>query len=273
MDFIREIVDKDFFFHHSLTSSPMSDLFSLHMHDAFEILLLIKGHAKVNIEDKVYKLSPNDLYFIYPGSFHRVLAESDTPYERKVIRFDYSFSRQFDPQDILIGSLQDFTMIRSEGIRKTGILSLFDQLSRYLSYDDATKRIGCISVLSSLLLEISEAAASSAASSFSEKISGSPANDRVAAIIEFINDHLTEDLPLDRIAGEFYISKFYMSRLFRESTGSSIGNFIIKKRLILAKRLIFGGATPRSACIQSGFADYSSFFKHYKKYFGTAPSA
>lgn len=273
MDFIREIVDKDFFFHHSLTNRPMSDLFSLHMHGAFEILLLIRGNAKINIEDKVYKLSPNDLYFIYPGSFHRVLAESDTPYERKVIRFDYSFSRQFDPQDALIGSLKDFTMIRSEDVWKTGILSLFDQLNRYLTYDDTAKRIACISILSRLMLEISEAANASADSAFSNQISGSPANDRVALIIEFINDHLTENLPLDRIAGEFYISKFYMSRLFRESTGSSIGDFIIKKRLILAKRLIFGGATPRSACIQSGFTDYSSFFKHYKKYFGTAPSA
>jgi len=268
MDFIREIVDKDFFYHHSLTNRPMNDLFSLHMHDAFEILLLIKGDAKVNIEDRVYTLSPNDLYFIYPGSFHRVLNGNNEPYERKVIRFDYSFSRQFDPKDILISSLRNSSIIRCEDVRKTRILSLFDQLNRYLSYEDDLKRIACISVLSQLMLEISEAGAS-----FTDQNVGSPANDRVASMIEFINDHLTEDLSLDRIASEFFISKFHMSRIFKESTGSSIGDFIIKKRLVLAKRLIFGGATPSSACIQSGFVDYSSFFKHYKKYFGFAPSA
>jgi AraC-like DNA-binding protein len=266
-DFIKEIVDRDFYFHHSLNVVPENNSFNLHMHDAFEIYYFISGNARMNIEDRFYDLSPLDLCFIYPGHFHRVIPDTSFPYERKVIRFDYSFSRSFDPNDTLINSLQNFNILRGRDIKKSQIDALFNEIPNFMAYTNDLRRIGCISILSRLMLEISGVHEICLA-----PVPESPSNERVASIIEYINDNLSEDLSLDKISSKFFISKFYLSRIFKQNTGSSIGDFIIKKRLVLAKRLMIGGSTPGNACIQSGFSDYSSFYKSYKKYFGTPPS-
>ncbi len=68
-DFINEIVDRDFFYHHSLSNEPERNYFNLHMHEAFEIFYYIRGNARMNIEDRLYALSPSDLYFICPEDF------------------------------------------------------------------------------------------------------------------------------------------------------------------------------------------------------------
>lgn len=266
-DFITDIVDKDFFFHHSLSSVAKSNFFELHMHGAFEIYLFISGQAKMNIEDRIFPLSKYDLCFIRPGRFHRVIPEPKAPYERKVIRFDYSFSRHFDPDDRLIEQLENFIIIKGKDINQTRIPDIFHEICEYIDRPDFLRRIACISFLSRLLLEINSVIDRSVLPEYD-----SLSNERVASVIEFINNNLTEELSLDRIASEFYISKYYLSRIFKASTGSSVGDFIIKKRLVLARRLIIGGTTPGSACTQSGFSDYSSFYKSYRKYFSVPPS-
>ena len=267
-DFINEIVDRDFFYHHSLSNEPERNYFNLHMHEAFEIFYYIRGNARMNIEDRLYALSPSDLYFICPGRFHRAIPESRAPYERRVIRFDYSFSRLFDPGDLLIDAISRFGAVNGKIVAESSIPALFTDLDRFIDDHSETRRIACISILSRLMIDISKLCAESQAPVYE-----SDTSERVASVIEYINKNLTDDLSLDMIASEFFVSKYYLSRIFKESTGSSIGDFIIKKRLVLARRLIVGGSTPGNACIQSGFADYSSFYKSYRKHFGLPPSA
>ena len=52
----------------------------------------------------------------------------------------------------------------------------------------------------------------------------------------------------------------------------SVYQYISKKRLANARLLIEAGATVSDAAINSGFNDYSVFFRMYKKYYGEPPS-
>ena len=61
-------------------------------------------------------------------------------------------------------------------------------------------------------------------------------------------------------------------RLFKEETGWTIGNYIHKKRLLLARDQIRDGLPATEACFNSGFRDYSTFSRAYKKEFHTSPS-
>ena len=40
-------------------------------------------------------------------------------------------------------------------------------------------------------------------------------NEKTAAILEYLNTHLTEDVSIDALADTFYLSKYYMMRMFR----------------------------------------------------------
>lgn len=56
----------------------------------------------------------------------------------------------------------------------------------------------------------------------------------VKKIIDYIEDHLNEDLQLDKIAGDLHYSKFYIARIFAEQTGGTIYKYIQGRRLTLA---------------------------------------
>ena len=90
-------------------------------------------------------------------------------------------------------------------------------------------------------------------------------------IIEYIHEHLKEDLNIDTIAQALYINKHYLMHLFKSETGYTIGNYITSKRLILAKEMIQNGVSVTQACYECGYKNYSSFFRAYKKHYNDAP--
>ena len=92
------------------------------------------------------------------------------------------------------------------------------------------------------------------------------------SIVRFIDTHLEENLSLDRLASEFYLSKYYIAHLFQETTGLSIHQYITKKRLQLYLGTIRDGASVTEAYSRCGFGDYSSFYRAFKKEYGLSPA-
>ena len=91
-------------------------------------------------------------------------------------------------------------------------------------------------------------------------------------MIGYINENLADSLSLDNLAGRFYISKFYLSRRFKQFTGLTIYQYIMKKRLITARNMLRAGTPVTVSCLQCGFNDYSNFLKAFKREFGENPS-
>ena len=94
-----------------------------------------------------------------------------------------------------------------------------------------------------------------------------------AAIAAYIDTHLEEDLSLDRLAQEFYLSKYYISHLFPDSVGLSVHQYITKKRLAACAAAIQSGEKSTEVCLTYGFGDYSSFYRAFQKEYGMSPSA
>ena len=95
--------------------------------------------------------------------------------------------------------------------------------------------------------------------------------DRTFNITHYINKHLSENLTLEQLCEKFFISKAQINRNFKATLGTTVGEYILTKRLVMAKSLILQGKKPTSIFLQCGFNDYSTFFKAYKKKFGYSP--
>ncbi len=94
---------------------------------------------------------------------------------------------------------------------------------------------------------------------------------RISATLEYIDDHLTDNLSLDMISEDLLISKYHLCHTFKENTGTTIYQYIIVRRVSLAKKLLLSGKTVTEACHESGFNDYSNFIRTFKNETGISP--
>lgn len=69
-------------------------------------------------------------------------------------------------------------------------------------------------------------------------------NTIVEKIVDYIEQHLTEDLTLDNIAKKLNYSKFYIARTFAECTGSTIYKYIQGRRLTIAAQSLVETKKP-----------------------------
>ncbi|MBQ5419173.1 MAG: helix-turn-helix transcriptional regulator, partial [Selenomonas sp.] len=94
---------------------------------------------------------------------------------------------------------------------------------------------------------------------------------KIQQIITYINANLAHDLPIDELASQAYISKFYLMRKFKADTGYGIHQYIRSKRLLLARDLLKTDMPITAISEEVGFADYSTFSRAFKEMFKCSP--
>ena len=90
-------------------------------------------------------------------------------------------------------------------------------------------------------------------------------------IFAYINNHITEEISLDRLEKEFYVSKFHISREFKKLTGTTLHQYIIKTKLDLCKNLIEEGKSITDIAQICNLGSYNNLFRVFKKEFGITP--
>ena len=90
-------------------------------------------------------------------------------------------------------------------------------------------------------------------------------------IIQYINIHIYDPLPLSDIEKYFFISNSQLRRCFKSEVGISIGTYIQKQKIIMAKYLLLIQLPPCTVAKQLNFYDLSHFIKIFKKHTGLTP--
>lgn len=92
--------------------------------------------------------------------------------------------------------------------------------------------------------------------------------------IDYILDHLPDELSVQKIAGKLYVDPSFLSHKFKEETGETISGYINKNRVRLAQYYFEDGYKNISeVALLSGFSDGNYFSRIYKKITGITPSA
>jgi len=96
----------------------------------------------------------------------------------------------------------------------------------------------------------------------------------ISNILSFINENYMKPVSLARISENAYLSPIYVSKVFKETTGESPINYLIRVRLSKACELLDSkDATIREIARLVGYEDAYYFSKLFKKYFGISPMA
>ena len=92
------------------------------------------------------------------------------------------------------------------------------------------------------------------------------------AVSNYIQHHLSETISAEKMAKELYMSRPYLSAKFKEETGETLTDFILKEKTEEAKRLLrYSGKTATAISSYLGFSSLSHFSRVFKKYAGISP--
>ncbi|MFC5529205.1 response regulator [Cohnella yongneupensis] len=95
----------------------------------------------------------------------------------------------------------------------------------------------------------------------------------IETVKTYIIQHFTEELELNRLAEEVYLTPSYLSKLFKTETGETITDFLISVRIDRAKELLRDRIALKTYEIgeKVGYADPAYFNKVFKKVVGCTP--
>ena len=92
-------------------------------------------------------------------------------------------------------------------------------------------------------------------------------------IKNYLDEHYTDKISLDDLAERFFINKFYLSKIFKETYGTTVNNYLISKRITRAKQLLrFTDMTVEEIGVAIGMGDANYFSRMFRKVEGSSPS-
>lgn len=260
------MIEKPYKMKSSYTESPTYDKFVFHTHECYEIYLFLEGDVKFIVENKTYSLEPYDIVIAKKHELHNISFIKATPYRRIILQVWPDFFQKNncpEYEDFFLNpSPTGDNKIPAKVVRSSGLYDAFKKYQKY-SNNYKTKHTPILNAIVTEILYLINNTKQFATPDYS--------NTPLEKIIVYLNEHYTEDISLEMLEKHFYLSKNYLCRLFRSTTGLTIFDYIRKKRLTLVQDLINEGASITVAARTAGFHDYSSFYRAYFKEFGNSP--
>ena len=249
--------------------------FEYHHHDFSKIVILIDGDLTYYIEGKAYILKPWDILFVNKNEIHKPVVNPDKYYERIVIWLNPDFMAKYAQgnNDLLkcfeVAIKNNYNLLRLNMKSIEIIKNLIQDIQNCNNSNEFGSEILKESLFVQLMVLMNRLFLNSDKNRDIEDIQY---DKTIEGVLNYINSNLENDLSIDTLASEFFISKYYLMRKFKNQIGSSIHNYVVQKRLILARSLISDGLSMSSVCSRCGFNDYSSFVRAFKKVYGVSPS-
>lgn len=250
-------------------------IYDSHYHDFLKITILLEGNVNYIVEGRSYPLRPYDIVLVNRGQLHRPEVAEDLPYERMLLYLSPEFINEFSRDGAKLDRCFEEAAYRhSQALRlneegRNVLLPLLKKLERSLNQEKEEFAGSLYSLLLCLefLVQLNRFSSDSGVG----YLPTGTLDYRVSGLMAYINQHLEENLTIERLSTLIAMSPYHMMRTFKEETGHTLGRYITEKRLIKAKDLIAGGAKATQACYACGFNNYSAFLRAYKKQFGGLP--
>ena len=237
-----------------------------HFHDECEIFMVLSGYVEYYVEAEVFTLGPKDFVIINSNLLHGKTATKSEKVSHVTIYVGEEFFQNNNCaayKDVFMKSREKSQYkISKETCENSGFYNAYERLKKYSeNFSDKTNP-----VVTNTITEMLHILNNYITFSKDRTI-----DTNVKKILNFINDNYTENVSLDEIASECYLSKSYMCKIFKEHTGYSVGKYIIQRKLEYVRNLVMNGKSITNACIEAGFSDYSSFYKAFFNEYNTSP--
>lgn len=250
-----------------------------HWHEGCEILIVHRGEGRVIVNQQTYDIQPGKLFFFQPFQLHKVHVEvnSERPYDRSIFHFDpvaLELCLTAFPSLHLFFTRLRHGMIQEQAFSFIEEIAYVYEICKAFDRDEKkhspyhAEEQGTL-----LLLQLLNCIRSTIKSKNNQvSLSASSLYRYSEQIMQWMEENYADSFDLQRLADELHLSRTYVSRVFRQETGSSLMDYLSARRIKQACNLL--RTTDMSVdriAEEIGLSNTSYFIRLFKKVIGTTP--
>lgn len=261
-----------YFFDYDVRTEGVNMQFQ-HFHTFYELCVMMCPNTKHLLEGKPYDLETFDMIGIPPNVLHRSQYPPGDPCKRLIIQFNLprTVTGLSNEYERLLGIFhQEVPIFRFDLDLQKRIFSKLNDIFMLAPKTDPMRdliiHLKFTEFLTLLFLNQKH-------NKYTNKSEMTPMEKKIYSVTSYIHAHYSEDLSLDALAQNFYISSCYLSHQFKDVTGFTLTDYIQMTRVRNIQSLLINTQIPiTEAALSCGFASFSQFNRVFQKHIGMSPS-
>lgn len=230
-----------------------------HMHEYYEISLILSGNVNVLLNDKVESGATAKLVLLAPLTPHYIYCEPDLLYSRRNILFSAEY---------LNGFMSEWKKLSKVFLRGGAVLKLTDERCKTFyalvkqlenETEPLRKRLLLLYFLSLAADDMQEDGALLDIPMY------------ITAALSFVSTHFAEKIVAAELAYRLGIGRTTLMTGFKKYTGTTLNEYLLRCRLKAAVELLQSGKNEQQTAEECGFTDACNLIRSFKRHFGITP--
>lgn len=249
-----------------------------HLHPFYELMLYLgEQKAKHYINGVPYEIKCGDIILLKPGLLHMSEYPAGNPSDRLIIQFSLpNTNKELKHFHQILLSVFDAgcPIYRfADPVRKQ-IVGDFNIMFTYLHREECTDTSLGKHMLYHYFIEfLYHIYSNQDQNIYSPQKESDGLTQKIYEINNYILSHYSENLTLDSLSKQFFISPFYLSHQFKEINQFTLTEYIQNTRIKNAQYLLMSsGLSITDIAAQCGFNSFSQFNRLFRRYCGCSPS-
>ncbi|MGX6978405.1 AraC family transcriptional regulator [Vagococcus elongatus] len=239
-----------------------------HFHDSIELSVIVEGTTVYHIDNKTHILKQGDVICLNPYTMHwEEQPDASSSHQLHIGIENFQLSG-YEPNCFPARfPILDLGSYRKEFMKT--IQQIIKEKNNQNPYQDLAMK----HLVSQLWVHIFRATANHGIHLLPKNSKKADKKKLINDIIYYLETYHAENIRLESISSKMYISPAYISKLFKEETGDTPINYLIKVRMNKAKELLENEEMSiKEVANLVGYQDAYHFSKLFKKYFNIPPS-
>ncbi len=240
---------QDFILHEKYLNHPTP----IHGYEFYEIEYFLEGHGTALINQKPYEIRPGTLLFLTPTDFEEIPDWE----EGRLINLVFSDAHLYPEVMTALSSCAMLTDYPAQLL-----LQLQKELESPDEWSVSVRRylLNCLAI--DIIRQIPE-----------NTVGRNIHDPTIRQAVSLIKMHFREPLTLQEVSRRVGLSPNYFSTLFRQKMGMTFKTYLTNQRLKYAgNALKMSEFTISDICFTSGFNDFSSFSRSFRKHYNKSPT-
>lgn len=268
----RGYLNKDYMLFH--LCDRKNDELNFHYHEFDKLVFMLSGKASYIIEGKEYFLESGDVLLVNHHDIHKPVIDVSEDYNRIVIWMNRDFAEKHSTNSsypaLAFKLLKERSMclLRPDRQSSSELMNSLTELEEAIVSEEYGADILADALFLKLLVLINRLAIKDTGY---KNTNVYRYDEKINEVIRYINENPKEDLSLEALSEKFFMSRSYLMHKFKTETGYTIHNYVLQKRLLYSRELLKKKLPVNEVAYESGFGEYSTYLRAFKKNFKCLP--